>query len=111
MSKTLQDFYLAYAQWLADGAPEQKPFSSWNGLCHTLFMFCVKSGSDHELANQTKAEMLSQFVDAGLNETYPFDLDSFAYEESGRQYECHLNPKRIQWVRDQVAKIKEEVSS
>jgi hypothetical protein len=111
MSELLKNFYLAYAAWLDDGTQDETVFSKANGLCSNLRWYCDYVETSDAEWFCVKGELVDQFIDAGLNKTYPFDLDGFAYEKSGQQYKCHLKPRRIQWVRDQVAKIKEEASS
>lgn len=90
MSKTLKEFYRAYATWLDFGAPNFKPFSRASGLCTNLYNF----SKNHDVIN----EMKFQFNAAGLDPNYPFGgEDDYVDRSAARQQ--HLNPKRIEWVK------------
>lgn len=90
MSKTLKEFYCAYAAWFDVGAPNFKPFSRAAGLCTNLSVF-TKS-------DDAASEMKSQFVDAGLDPNYPFGgEDDYMGRSAARQQ--HLNLARIEWVK------------
>lgn len=90
MSKTLKEFYCAYAAWLDVGAPNFKPFSRASGLCTNLFVFTKN--------RDAYMEMESQFNDAGLDPNYPFGSeDDYMGRSAARQQ--HLNLARIKWVK------------
>lgn len=91
MSKTLKEFYSAYATWLDFGAPNFKPFSRAAGLCTNLFVFTKN--------RDAYAEMESQFNDAGLDSNYPFGGEEDYMDRSAARQQ-HLNPKRIEWVKE-----------
>ena len=106
-SDELTAFYQAYLAWLNAGAPEdfdrtKNPFDFLRGvgLCGNLRLFCFhhKCYGHHTVY---VAEMLNQFVEAGLDKQYPFnryskDENSMSIEI--RQDTCYINPKRVQWV-------------
>ena len=89
--KTLKEFYQAYAAWLDAGAPDFLPFSRASGLCNNLHSF-TKSFNAYR-------EMESQFDDAGLDPDYPFGGEDDYLGRSAERKQ-HLNPLRIQWVKD-----------
>lgn len=89
---TLQQFYNDYAAWLDAGAPEDRRFYRGYGLCDNLYSqpYC-----NIYLMN----EMKGQFKTAGLDIHYPFGgSEVFEYETDNLTF--HLNPSRIQWVKD-----------
>lgn len=108
-SDELTAFYQAYLAWLNADAPETDVFGTnaygfarGSGLCANLRYFCFhhKCYGHHTVY---VAEMLNQFVEAGLDKQYPFnryskDENSMSIEI--RQNTCHINPKRVQWVND-----------
>lgn len=87
---TLQQFYNDYAAWLDAGAPEGRPFDRGYGLCHNLGKFADRDAH---------IEMTRQFEAAGLDIDYPF-TGRYQFETDFDNETMHLNPKRIQWVKD-----------
>ena len=105
MSETLQAFYVAYKQWLDDGAPiNDLAFDREDGLCWCLNMYLMQSDS---LLNSEKSvireEMTNQFIEANLDESYPFGpRNVFTRDEINAA--MHLNKKRIAWVNNHQPK-------
>jgi hypothetical protein len=102
-SLELTTFYRAYAKWLDEGAPHEKPFYRGNGLCGSLYDYLytelvVKT----DLVEQAFLyEIRSQFEDAKLDRNFPFNEGSRkAFLEEMKLLSFYLNPKRIQWVTD-----------
>lgn len=95
-SKELTEFYRAYAKWLDEGAPHMQPFVRDDGLCINIRkMVGYRFG--------LRAEMQEQFIQhMGKPMFYPFNVSKSCrpYLVEANAYECHLNPARIQWVRD-----------
>ena len=89
---TLKEFYQAYAAWLDAGAPDNKPFSRAVGLCANLTRFA-------DAPDDLRREMIGQFKAAGLDSRYPFgsEVGYYIFYIFAKQ---HLNPKRIEWVRE-----------
>lgn len=94
--KTLLNFYKAYNQWIGSDAPEGEPFSRKRGLCWNLIYIY---GDDFDNLYE---EMYSQFENAGLDVVTPFDNSNYAYMKSSKNSACHLNEKRVQWVKDKL---------
>lgn len=92
MNKTLKEFYQAYAAWLDAGAPDGQPFYRNVGLCHSLGKF----GGDRD----AYIEMGRQFEAAGLDYKYPFNNSQGDYYDMSGLYSHHLNPLRVQWVKN-----------
>ncbi|AHI60064.1 hypothetical protein Ea92_07 [Erwinia phage Ea9-2] len=95
----LIEFYKSYAEWLIKGAPNNMPYERHSGLCRALDTFCMRRGMDtldrYRLGDQQK----KLFVDAGLNESFPFhngDLNQYHYETILGT--CHQNVQRVNWV-------------
>lgn len=98
---TLKDFYVAYAAWLDEGAPDTHYFEKRFGLCSNLATWIYATNAELDYARLVN-ELRKQFEDAGLCCQYPFG--------SGREYERmyatntqHLNPARVAWVRKHTA--------
>lgn len=99
-SELLTEFYLAYADWLDAGAPDEKPFYRSGGLCWMLSHYLSCHGIPRKERGQLANELEDQFEAAGLNHLFPFNdgEDGFSNEEETDT--MHLNSRRIKWVRD-----------
>lgn len=101
-SPTLTEFYRAYRDWLDNGAPEQHPiFCRGDGLCLNCSIWMDQTGNN---ASCIDTEMVAQFRAAKLNGWLPFNTgeNTISYMYETRNYLCHLNPKRIRWVRERA---------
>ena len=98
-SEELTALYKEYLKWLEQGAPDKEPFFRDAGLCHNLIIraFIVDG---NEAAMRVSVELRSQLYAAFASPTYPFNADSRDYLNEANSKKCHLNPKRIKWVRD-----------
>lgn len=88
----LKAFYQAYAAWLDAGAPHLEPFSRGVGLCNNLRHFT-------DDWKPLRTEMAAQFEAAGLDPKYPFGGEA-DYDERLIDERQHMNPERIEWVRN-----------
>jgi len=95
-SEELTEFYTSYLAWLEEGAPAE-PFSRQEGLCWCLNYFAVHCDYD---AEKLLDEMCDQFREADLSVRYPFHRDGSEFSNERTLAACHLNPKRIQWVKE-----------
>jgi hypothetical protein len=93
-SQKLTDFYNAYNNWLNDGAPAHELFSRETGLCSCIIMWLP--------GYLQIIEMRSQFAAASLSTCYPFNEEFDDYLADTNKG-AHLNPKRIQWVKDHLS--------
>lgn len=100
-SDTLTEFYRAYLAWVEAGTPKHPHFARCWGLCCNLADYY---GGTTRASLSAADEMRMQFRQAGLDEELPFNPypGSRKYTEESLAYQCHLNPHRIQWVRDHV---------
>lgn len=98
-SQQLTEFYKAYLAWVEAGAPEDdgQLLTRNVGLCTNLALFCEFA---HEVPDY---ELEQQFRDAGLSVFYPFNGSSAQYRQEKHAGTCHLNEKRIAWVRKHAA--------
>lgn len=87
--KTLKDFYQTYAAWLDAGAPDGKPFYRHLGLCAAATNY----------GPGIRWEVKKQFIAAGMDPLYPFGGE-YAFETEYDNATAHLNPERIEWVRE-----------
>lgn len=98
-SEKLTQFYREYLKWVESGAPtDHHCFERKYGLCANLASSCESIAVSGTLLE----ELITQFEDAGLTSAYPFDADIHAYKVNMEKLIHHLNPNRIQWVRDHI---------
>ena len=95
-SKELTQFY----QWWLEESQKDDPIESVKsyGLCYNLYSYCGIHNLDGYCLN---CEMTNQFRKEGLCGIYPFNSDN-SYSEEVFSDSCHLNPKRVQWVKDHL---------
>lgn len=95
----LTQFYRAYAGWLDAGAPEGMGFSRYHGLCGAL-----RQWGRHKVEYPKLGKELQEQLEARHTSfLHPFHELSSQYNMEADRGACHLNPKRIQWVREHVA--------
>ena len=95
--KHLYDFYVAYNQWLKNGAPETEGeiFVQYSGLCANACRYFDEIGGDTEdILEQLRAD----FIANELDELLPFNESRAHYHEECRLGRCHLNSARVAWV-------------
>lgn len=99
----LMDFYKAYLDWFNRNAPELKPFTKGTGLCHNFAEFIRSNyaGRNFHLKDFMIA-LKDQFREANLDVEYPFNNGDDEFYSFDVDTGTHLNPSRIQWVRDRV---------
>ncbi len=112
--KTLKDFFKDYVEWLDRGAPEtdEEVFDRDTGLCRNLNHWVDRKNDTADSAGlfigYLLGELLEMFRAEGLDTKYPFNefeeegetpKMSFSYAEEYRTDTCHLNEKRLAWVR------------
>lgn len=109
-SKTLEDFYTAYAKWLMRGAKEGNVFSRTQGLCNNLYRWLVAAGltTDWSVQHICQVEMTKQFMDAGLCTLSPFNADLRQYIQESRNKDCHLNELRLKWVAEHARDLRDK---
>lgn len=115
--KTLTDYLQAYADWVAAGAPQEKPFYRQVGLCgnvldYTLSLkgigYCDCEAEDEAYREaEAEAGVIEQSLKLRLhmkykNTAFPFNGDFAAYKVEASLDACHLNPERLAWVRSQL---------
>ncbi|EGZ5696011.1 hypothetical protein JJD90_003454 [Salmonella enterica] len=95
--KHLYDFYVAYNQWLKNGAQETEGegFIRGVGLCANVYDYFESIGADSEAALE---QLHADFVASGLNESLPFNVDNVHYHDECLHDRCHLNSARVAWV-------------
>lgn len=119
MSPKLRAFLTAYLNWWGRGAPDAgafddvSAFSRGIGLCDNLrrYMFYGEKNSSNSVAR----ELSEMFVADGLNPYYPFNAISntrgatesagFLYSQEALERKCHLNERRINWVKEKLANV------
>lgn len=100
-SEELTTFYKAYLAWVEAGTPLDLTMRGTDGLCGNLMRFCDAHYGFDKITMRTLDEMNIQFETAGLNHRYPFDDGEYRiYRRFAETGALHLNPKRIQWVRE-----------
>lgn len=106
MIEEIRGFYCAYQEWLDLGAPEWKPFYRTAGLCHNLTRYLKLRGlqKNNDIV-AIQREMYAQFVEAGLDRLYPFNESRGDYALECKFKKCHVNERRVKWVREHAAEI------
>ncbi len=99
----LLEFYTEYLKWVDSGTEKGFPFETHEGLCSSLERYLTSRGLDFNECDKVVKIMAGQFIEAGLNSFYPFNTDKAEYQDECEENSVHLNPARIQWVRDRVA--------
>ncbi|WP_244832349.1 hypothetical protein [Caballeronia sp. TF1N1] len=99
-SELLTAFYQAYLWWLTLGANEDMGFSRYHGLCGALRQWANRNAQIEY--RQLSDEMRMQFSWERLDFLHPFHPTTQDYNREVDRGEAHLNPKRIQWVKDHV---------
>ena len=94
-SKELTAFYNAYHNWLLDPV-EYSPFSKNEGLCSSIRRFACFN-EEHEM--KLLYEIRQQFKKSGLWSVSPFHQNLDYYFQESDAGLCHLNQKRIAWVK------------
>lgn len=110
MNQLLGYFYTAYLAWLESGAEEKDNgvFRRENGLCTNLARYRNKECAGNAAYFSARDEMYSQFTRHGLDRYHPFTPVVGQYLTESIQKIAHLNPDRVQWVKEQVTKFKEQ---
>lgn len=97
-SELLTDFYRTYLAW-AEGK-QLGFFTKKCGLCHNLAKYLNSTGCSH-FYEDVISEMRDQFVNAGLDDIYPFNNGSGRdYDSEGKNDNMANNQTRMKWVRD-----------
>lgn len=96
-SEVLTAFYRAYLDF-AEGK-QVSYFTKSCGLCHNLFWFLTRAGKPSDYPD-VLSEMEQQFMDASLDEAYPFnDGSQDDYHEEKEGNNMTNNQNRLDWVR------------
>lgn len=95
-SELLTAFYRAYLSW-AEGEPSKYGFRNLTGMCANVNRFLSVEDPTAEILE----EMEDQFVDAGLDVSYPFNNGNTRdYKDEMRNSKATSNIQRMKWVRD-----------
>jgi hypothetical protein len=106
-NKVVLEFLVEYNKWLeGEEIAYEGQFIKSEGLCENLFRYLIDLGRDnngetYESAYNILKEM---FVRDGLPNSCPFndgDLDDYVDESNSST--CHLNERRIGWVKVKIA--------
>ncbi|QXV74330.1 hypothetical protein [Rhizobium phage RHEph16] len=100
----LKVFYQEIHKWICDGMPENKSFSEKSGLCANLTCFLQDYGLMGLARRQVEQIMWNQFVDADLDDAYPFNIGTVtAYKKEQSECRLYQNPLRLKWIKDHAA--------
>lgn len=120
-SVLLTQFYRDYLEWAENGGVQTKfgkaDFRQGTGLCHNLEIWLDFHDIHLDTGDKIDAEMQDQFCQAFPEKIddcgycpFPFNDGNDVFGDDGEEYaneadsdKCHLNPARIQWVRDHAA--------
>jgi hypothetical protein len=95
-SKELTAFY----RWWLEESQKDDPIESVKryGLCSNIYLYC---GNYNLNGYCLFCEMTNQFNKEGPCGLFPFNSDG-SYAAEVFSDSCHLNPKRVQWVKDHL---------
>ena len=95
MSPQLARFYHEIKAWIDAETPSHRSFHPGHGLCDNLNDWLI----DQRLSSVHCYELKQQFVDAGLNRTYPFNSGEHGnYHNEHHTNSIFRNPKRCAWI-------------
>ena len=92
MQPTILSFLEAYLKWIEEGAPQYKPFDRTFGLCSSAAIYGIDY---YQMAGHFKTD-------------HPFNPSIYEYTNESNKGTHHLNPKRIQWVKDKIKELRNE---
>lgn len=96
-SELLTAFYRAYLAWAENGEGAKYRFRDAVGLCANLNRFL----SVEDPQADALEEMEDQFVQAGLDLSYPFNNGEHQdYHDEMQSHKATSNVQRMKWVRD-----------
>lgn len=108
-SPTLLAFY---KWWMESFSEEPKlslptPAERCSGLCSNLVLYVYLAKVDAEEFKSIRNEMTEQFKAERLDPLLPFNttIGHFFMEAENRI--CHLNPKRVLWVKTRIQDMEE----
>jgi hypothetical protein len=64
--------------------------------------------AEHSLAYSVYGMQLASFENAGLDTTFPFNTAK-SFEQECKEKRCMFNEKRVQWVKDRVKQLEQEL--
>lgn len=95
-SAEIAQFYREIQAWIDAGCPRHAVFSKSLGLCASVYNWAAKQFS-HIVKNNICDELDIQFIDAGLEDFFPFNNCDFYHEAA---YEAlYNNPARLAWIK------------
>ena len=99
-SPELTQFYRDYLAWIDAGAPEpHEVFSRSEALCVNYQSWQIAK----DTLDASLYKFGLQFTAAGLSTLSPFNSELADLIDEQNRAACHLNPKRIAWVRTRVS--------
>lgn len=92
------ELLLGFYQWWL----KSDSITTSSGLCTNLAIYTNhKQTPDHEY-RRVESEMKDQFMQAGLDLSFPFNEDQEDYFMESHLSSCPYNPHRVQWVQDRI---------
>jgi hypothetical protein len=104
--KRLNSFYVDYYNWLQSGAEDKKPFRRRYGLCVNIDLYCKWMDINLQGAEDMQQEFQEQLQENELCLALPFNKDHPEYYLESQNDTMHLNPLRIQWIKDRVESLR-----
>jgi hypothetical protein len=101
-SALLTSVYADYLIWLEMGAPKHEVFTRSGGLCPIIISYCNAVGASADEGLMCSMEFQQQLEKAKLSRIYPFNMDELGYIGETTTQTCHLNPQRLQWIKERV---------
>ena len=106
----LARFYLDMQEWIDAGCPKDNPYDFWreSGICGNLTRWAGNNFRTIQEIDNLMSALKIQFVEAGLDEIYPFYTESpfdalSQYGLEVRTVTLYKNPTRLEWIAKHAA--------
>lgn len=112
-SYELLQFYVYYLDWVnRSNVKDNAMFSKNICLTESIFRYWHTGRKcTHSEAMRIVGEYLEQLQKAELPVLHPFNESKEELEQECREGKCHLNEKRIEWVRQRLADAGVEIAT
>lgn len=94
MHPLLKQFYQDINAWVEQGCPTHPAFVINCGLCRNLGNYLGQLNLNQKEKINVYMELSKQFIDAQLDNQYPFDNGDMDYKHKPK----FTNPRRLRWI-------------
>lgn len=105
--KTSQQLLSFYKWYMGDRSVSSGEPTPCAGLCFNISLYVMGTrltgDAEYELYNDLRREMETQFLKAGLNKRYPFNVNQQDYDDETYEGLCRDNEARMAWVNNRIS--------